>query len=297
MIFISDNLALVSVSALLQDTRKEGEEMELKPRVKEAERTNASVLYSLQALDYLETEGAASLNDLSTALSINKSRVLRLCGTLEQMGYLRRRAEDAKWVLGSRLLSLGKAFERQNPLLQVLRPEMLELSQQLDENVVFQVIRGERRLCLCAVNRVQRQRYFTPEGSEARLHYGAAAKVLLAWGPPELRARIYEQAPYPRYTEHTRTTAEELMADIEKAAAEGWAASSEERTYGSAALAVPVFGAEGALLGALSIPTTSQRLTPEFMQRALPLLKQSAEFIRSTQAGAQKFVPVVPRRD
>lgn len=297
MIFISDNLALVSVSALLQDTREEGEEMELKPRVKEAERTNASVMYSMQALDYLETEGAASLNDLSAALSINKSRVLRLCGTLEQMGYLRRRAEDAKWVLGSRLLSLGKAFERQNPLLQVLRPEMLELSQQLDENVVFQVIRGERRLCLCAVNRVQRQRYFTPEGSEARLHYGAAAKVLLAWGPPELRARIYEQAPYPRYTEHTRTTAEELMADIEKAAAEGWAASSEERTYGSAALAVPVFGAEGALLGALSIPTTSQRLTPEFMQRALPLLKQSAEFIRSTQAGAQKFVPVVPRRD
>ena len=272
-------------------------EMELKPRVKEAERTNASVMYSLQALDYLETEGAASLNDLSAALSINKSRVLRLCGTLEQMGYLRRRAEDAKWVLGSRLLSLGKAFERQNPLLQVLRPEMLELSQQLDENVVFQVIRGERRLCLCAVNRVQRQRYFTPEGSEARLHYGAAAKVLLAWGPPELRARIYEQAPYPRYTEHTRTTAEQLMADIEKAAAEGWAASSEERTYGSAALAVPVFGAEGALLGALSIPTTSQRLTPEFMQRALPLLKKSAEFIRSTQAGAQKFVPVKPRRD
>ena len=271
--------------------------MELKPRVKEAERTNASVMYSLQALDYLETEGASSLNDLSAALSINKSRVLRLCGTLEQMGYLRRRAEDAKWVLGSRLLSLGKAFERQNPLLQVLRPEMLELSQQLDENVVFQVIRGERRLCLCAVNRVQRQRYFTPEGSEARLHYGAAAKVLLAWGPPELRARIYEQAPYPRYTEHTRTTTEQLMADIEKAAAEGWAASSEERTYGSAALAVPVFGAEGALLGALSIPTTSQRLTPEFMQRALPLLKQSAEFIRSTQAGAQKFVPVVPRRD
>ena len=297
MIFISDNLALVSVSALLQDTREEGEEMELKPRVKEAERTNASVMYSLQALDYLETEGAASLNDLSAALSINKSRVLRLCGTLEQMGYLRRRAEDAKWVLGSRLLSLGKAFERQNPLLQVLRPEMLELSQQLDENVVFQVIRGERRLCLCAVNRVQRQRYFTPEGSEARLHYGAAGKVLLAWGPPELRARIYEQAPYPRYTEHTRTTAEELMADIEKAAAEGWAASCEERTYGSAALAVPVFGAEGALLGALSIPTTAQHLTPEFMQRALPLLKKSAEFIRSTQAGAQKFVPVVPRRD
>ena len=276
---------------------KKVKKMELKPRVKEAERTNASVMYSLQALDYLETEGAASLNDLSAALSINKSRVLRLCGTLEQMGYLRRRAEDAKWVLGSRLLSLGKAFERQNPLLQVLRPEMLELSQQLDENVVFQVIRGERRLCLCAVNRVQRQRYFTPEGSEARLHYGAAAKVLLAWGPPELRARIYEQAPYPRYTEHTRTTTEQLMADIEKAAAEGWAASSEERTYGSAALAVPVFGAEGALLGALSIPTTSQRLTPEFMQRALPLLKQSAEFIRSTQAGAQKFVPVVPRRD
>ena len=271
--------------------------MELKDHVKESERVNASVMFSLQILDYLETEGAASLADLSESLSLVKSRVLRLCGTMEQMGYLRRRAEDAKWVLGSRVLSLGRAFERQNPLLGLLRPEMEKISHELDENVLFQVIRGERRLCLCAISRVGRERYLTPEGGESNLFYGAAGKVLLAWGPPELRAKIFDQAPYPRYTEKSNVTAENLMHAIEATLARGYATSFEERTYGTAALAVPVFGAEGALLGALSVPTTAARLTPEFIKQAVPVLQKSAAWIESMKNGAEKLVPVRPRRD
>ena len=271
--------------------------MELKPHVRESERVNASVMSSLQILDYLETEGAASLADLSEGLSLVKSRVLRLCGTMEQMGYLRRRTEDAKWVLGSRVLSLGRAFERQNPLLVLLRPEMERISRELDENVVFQVIRGERRLCLCAINRVARDRYITPEGGESKLFYGAAGKVLLAWGPPELRVRIFEQAPYPRYTEKSNVTAEDLMRGIEETLERGYATSFEERTYGTAALAVPVFGAEGALLGALSIPSTVAHLTPGFIERAVPVLQKSAAWIESMKNGAEKLVPVRPRKD
>ena len=48
--------------------------MELKKRVKESERLNASVVFSLEALDFLETEGSASLTELSGALGIHKSR-------------------------------------------------------------------------------------------------------------------------------------------------------------------------------------------------------------------------------
>ena len=271
--------------------------MELKARVRESERVNASVMTSLQILDFLETEGSASLADLSESLSLVKSRVLRLCGTMERMGYLRRRSEDAKWVLGSRVLSLGRAFERQNPLLGLLRPEMERISHELDENVIFQVIRGEQRLCLCAINRVPRERYLTPEGGESKLYYGAAGKVLLAWGPPELRARIFKLAPYPRFTEKSNVTAEDLLHGIEKTLERGYATSYEERTYGTAALSVPVFGAEGALLGALSVPTTVVRMTADFIERAVPVLEKCASWIESMKNGAEKLVPVRPRKD
>lgn len=271
--------------------------MELKKRVKESERLNASVVFSLEALDFLETEGSASLTELSGALGIHKSRVMRLCGTMERMGYVIRRGEDARYALGPRVLSLGKAFERHNPLLHVLRPQLERIARELDENVSFQIIRYDRRLCVCSVCRAQLARYVTPEGSEAKFPYGAAAKLMLAWGPAELRAKILAAAPYPRYTEHTPTTADEVLRAIEKTLKQGYAVSREERTYGTAALDVPVFGAGCELLGALGLASTTERLTPELIEKAVPALRKAAAYIQSMTAGAEKFVPKMPRRD
>lgn len=271
--------------------------MEAKPHIKEAERLNASVIISLSILDHLETEDSASLTELAEALDIHKSRVMRICGTMEQMGYIRRRQTDARYTLGPRVLSLGKAFERQNPLLQVVREQIQKISVALDENLLFQTLRDGKRLAVVAVSRAKRSRYMTPEGSEAKITYGASGKVFLSWGPPELRAEILAEAPYPRYTEHTRTTADELLHDISETISRGYATSYEERTYGTAALAVPVFGEGGRLLGSLSIASTTERLTPELIDRALPMLRDAAATVQSMVSGSEKFVIVRPRRD
>lgn len=271
--------------------------MQARQHIKESQRLNASVMCSLEILDHLESENSASLTELSDALHINKSRILRLCGTMEKMGYLRRRREDARYVLGARLLSMGRAFERQNPLLQILRPKMEEISAQLNENVTFQIVRDQRRLCLCSVSRPNRQRYLTPEGSEAPLRYGASSKVFLAWGAPELRAKILSEAPYPRYTPATIVTADEMLASIEQTLKLGYALSREERTYGTAALAVPVFGAETELIGSISLPGTTERLSPDFIKKALPVLKEAAQYFRIMTAGAEKTALPKIRRD
>ncbi len=280
----------------IERTRKDGSIVEERVKSKESERLNASLIFSLQILDYLETAESASLAELSEAVKINKSRVIRLCGTMEHMGYLIQRG-DGRYFLGPRLLSLGRAFERYNPLLQVLRPVVAELSEELDENVMFQVIRSGKRLCICSVNRAQSGRYTTPEGSEAKFPYGAASKVLLTWGPPELRAKILKEAPYPRYTENTPVTSEELLAALSQTQARGYGISYAERTYGSAALSVPIFGADGILLGALSVAGTMERMTPEFVEKALPRLKKAAAYVQSMTAGAARFEPRIPRPD
>lgn len=254
-------------------------------------------MYSLLILDQLEQDAELSLSELSRAVGIHKSRTLRLCGTMERMGYIIRRNDDAKFILGPRLLSLGKAFERQNPLLQTLRPELRELSRELDENISFQVIDGERRLFLCTANRPHTVRYLSPEGAEGKFPYGASSKVLLAWGPAELREQILSEAPYPRYTEYTVTTQSELLRSISETLKQGYAISREERTYGTAALAVPVFSEGEKLLGSLSISTTVNRCSAAMIERVLPRLRKTADFISSMTGGAEKSEPVILRKD
>ena len=61
-----------------------------KTKSKESERLNASLIISLRILEFLEeTEQPASLAEIRKKLALNKSRVMRLCGTLEHMGYLK----------------------------------------------------------------------------------------------------------------------------------------------------------------------------------------------------------------
>ena len=271
--------------------------MQTKEHVKESERLNASVLLSLSIMDHLEGALSSSLTELSEALGIHKSRVMRLCGTLEQMGYVIRRHEDGRYVLGPRLLSLGKAFERQNPLMSLLRPVLEKLSRELNENVLFQVLHGNRRLCVCSICRPDLRRYVTPEGSETSICYGASSRVFLTWGPPELRAEVLADAPYRRYTEHTITTAEALQTEIEKTLALGYSVSREERTYGTAALAIPLFGQAGALQGSLSIASITDRFNDALIERALPLMREAARYLQAMTAGTAKFTPRMPRRD
>ena len=60
---------------------------------------------------------------------------------------------------------------------------------------------------------------------------------------------------------------------------------------------MPVFGAGCELLGALGLASTTERLTPELIEKAVPALRKAAAYIQSMTAGAEKFVPKMPRRD
>ena len=56
----------------IERTRKDGSIVEERVKSKESERLNASLIFSLQILDYLETAESASLAELSEAVKINK---------------------------------------------------------------------------------------------------------------------------------------------------------------------------------------------------------------------------------
>ncbi len=242
-----------------------------------------SLMKGLEVLDCIERSpaSAATLTEISTALGLYKSRAIRLCGTLEHMGYLIHDRQEKLYRLGPRLLSLGKAYEGTNPLILAVKPTLEALHKQLDATVSFYVLRGLKRVCVAKVT----ARYGwtnTLEGQERELHYGSTGKVFLAFGSQRLREEFFSSPePYVRLTPFTMTSSKQVWDELHTVREKGYACSFEERVMGLAGLAAPVFEFGGDLVGALSVAGAKENFTAERMPLYIaPLLGASKDLSR-----------------
>lgn len=206
-------------------TPRPGEEP---PHVEAVERA----LAILEAFD--ATHPRLSLSDLAGRTGFYPSTVLRLASSLGRFGYLRR-GEDGRFRLGAAPLRLGAVYRGAFSLADHLRPALTELVTQTGETAVFYVREGDRRICLCREHPRRAVHNHVLEGAALPLEVGAGGHVLMAFtgGDSELHAQVRRR---------------------------GYAVSIGERDVDAGAVAAPVFGAEGHLVGAMGVAYVASRL-------------------------------------
>ena len=214
-----------------------------------------SLMKGLEVLNCIERSSgsAMTLSEIADATGLYKSRVMRVCGTLEHMGYLIHDRQNKLYRLGSRLLSLGRAYERNNPLILTIKPSLDFLNSELNVTASFYILRGMHRVCVARVG-VKREWEHTTEGEERELHYGSTGKVFLAFGPQSLRESFFSQEePYTKLTPFTLTTSRQVWDEVRAVREKGYAESFEERVMGLAGLAAPVYQVGEELAGVVSV--------------------------------------------
>lgn len=172
---------------------------------------------------FTDLEPILTLTRIAEATGFHKSSVLRLAASLEAGGLLLRR-EDKSYVLGRETLRLASAYRRSFRLEEHVRPVLRHLLNITGESASFFRREGEGRLCLFREESRRGIRDVIHEGDVLSLHRGAAGHVLRRYQAGATRPL----GPLPIL-------------------------SRGERDAETAAMAVPVFGGEGALLGALSL--------------------------------------------
>ncbi len=172
---------------------------------------------------FTDVEPVLTLTRIAEATGFHKSSVLRLAASLAAGGLIVRRA-DKSYQLGHETLRLASAFRRSFRLEEYVRPILRQLLDATGESASFFRREGDGRLCLFREESRRGIRDVIHEGDVLSLHRGAAGHVLrrYAGGP----TRPLGQLPIT---------------------------SSGERDAETAAMAVPVFGSEDALVGALSL--------------------------------------------
>jgi DNA-binding IclR family transcriptional regulator len=189
----------------------------------------AAVERALSIVATLETaDHPLTLAELAVRTGFYKSTILRLLGSLLTTGYATR-LPDGRYDLGPATFRLGVAFTRKNALGHHVLPALQELVDRGTESASFHVRQdAETRLCLFRVN----SRHATLDRVEAGHSYallrGAAGHIILA----------YDGGAGPRY---------------DAIRAHGFDVSLGERDPICAALAAPVFGPRGILVGVISL--------------------------------------------
>lgn len=198
-----------------------------------------------------------SLSELARRTGLAKASVHRLSQELVQWGLLERRSGEYR--LGMRLFEIGQRVPRQRILRDLARPLMIDLVQATNETVHLAVADGLEVLYLEKISGV-RTGINRPSRVAGRmpLHCVATGKALLAFGRRALLDEVMA-SPMARVTSRTIVAPGLLARELDRAREVGYAAEYEQARLGHMSVAIPLIGATGATVAALSVTAPMSR--------------------------------------
>ncbi|WP_216322316.1 IclR family transcriptional regulator domain-containing protein [Deinococcus aestuarii] len=220
-----------------------------------------------------------ALADVARETGLTRATARRSLLTLHHLGYV---AWDGKFFsLTPQVLTLGYAYLSSSPLPTVIQPALSRITERTQESCSACVLDGDEAVI---VARAASPRILSADlgvGSRFPLSCTSVGRVLLAeLSPAEQRAVLERTPPTPR-TEYTVTDPEEVLALLRAALRDGYALADQELEIGLRSISVPVRGASGRVVAALTLSTQVGRVSAEeLVGTYLPLLQHEAEGLR-----------------
>lgn len=220
------------------------------------------------------SRGPLTLTQASEITGHTKSAVRRSLLTLCKLGYA---AQDGRrFQLAPRSLRLGYAYVASDPLTKVAQPILERTSERTRESASIAVLDAQDAVFVA--RSTHRRSLSSGLGVGARLpaYCSATGRVLLSERPAAQVEFMLNRMSRPALTPHTRTALRDIMKEIARVRALGYAVSDEELEIGLRAIAVPIRNSHGELIAAMSLSVSVSRMTREqLIERLVPELEQA----------------------
>lgn len=213
-------------------------------------------------IECLAQNGAMGLQELSTALDLNKSTVHRILNSLICMDYVRQDPETVKYSLSFKICGLSNQILSQNSMIDIARPFIKELSANSGETVHLVQLDGINATYIDKVEASQNSvRMISMVGKSIPLYCSGVGKAILADMPDIKIESIWKQSFIQQLTEHTVTRFVDFMNLIEETRRSGYALDNEENEIGVRCIAVSLKGYNGKSTYAISISAPKDRMS------------------------------------
>ena len=235
----------------------------------------------LSIFEYLVLqETPLRLLDISKGLGINQSTVLRFLTTLINCGYVEQDPETLRYTPTYRICTLASHVNRDRKLVEAARPALLRVAEAFRESVSMSVESHMQAVYVDVVRGADSSLIaFQQIGGVSPMYCTGNGKLLLLnYTEEELDTYIREKG-LKRYTEHTITTREGLLAELKAIRERGYAYDEEERDLGIRCAAFPVRDSSGRVVAGISVSGPKERMRDELIADKLPVLRAAAEEI------------------
>lgn len=218
--------------------------------------------------------GVISLSQLASDTSLPLPTIHRLVRTLVDLGYVRQEP-SRQYALGPRLIRLGETTSRR--LASWARPHLSAVVAELGESVNLAMLDGDQVVYVGQVMPSQNSmRMFTEVGRRVDPHTTAVGKAILASCDDDVIRGLLGRTGMASRTEHSITTPDEFIAEIERTRTRGYALDNEEQELGVRCVAVAVPG-DSRLAVSMSGPLT--RMNDGMVEKAVRPLRTAADAI------------------
>jgi DNA-binding IclR family transcriptional regulator len=237
-----------------------------RPRNSTADRT-------LRVLDlFSEEKLVIGGSEVARALSISRSSAYRYLQSLVASSFLEERPGGG-FKLGPRVLELARLARRGHEVVELARPLMERLRDQVGETVLLTGRSGNRVICLDLEEAQTTVRISYERGSVLPLHAGASALVLLAGLPHEDARAMLSSQPLQRFTSATITDVDVLMDRLRAIRRHGFSVTRGELDVDVVGIAIPICSPDGSVAAALSAAAIERRMPADRVQTVLNSLR------------------------
>ncbi|OPY92952.1 MAG: HTH-type transcriptional regulator KipR [Syntrophaceae bacterium PtaU1.Bin231] len=250
--------------------------MTVKGTKKQTDRHVEAVLAACDIIGVFLNSPNQTLKQIIEKTGLTRNRVMRLAGTLEGRGFLHRDPRTGSYGLGTMFMSLGRVYERQSSLSSLGQPLLQELARATGESASIYVLDSLERVVLAREEGKQDVRLAIAVGQRTPIPVGASGKVLLAFGPKEVRDHVLNGRRSRKEDAAPIADPSKLADELDRIRTQGYACSFGERVADAGAVAAPLFGLENRFLGALGIAGPIHRFTPETLPGKIELVMRAA---------------------
>lgn len=222
-----------------------------------------TVSKALELLDLFRRDRPLiGLSEMARLAGLNKATCHRLLVELCEHGLVEQVGAAREYRLGPALLRLASLREAQVPTREAAMPILQALAQATGETAHLSLmVSGGLRSLAFAYSTAHATRVTLEDTDELPFHATSSGLAVLAF-LPEAQAGAILAGPLPALTLRTLTDPGALRDRLAKVRLNGFAESAGGYESDVVSVAVPLFGADGTVTGALAVAALAARMTP-----------------------------------
>ncbi len=239
-----------------------------KPDLQQQDRASALFVQSVEkAFDVLSAfhhaAGPLKLSEIAERAGLDRSAAQRMVHTLRKLRYIERDTSGHGYVPGVRVLDHTLDFLRLNPLVRQATPVLQDLRAEVRQRIDLSLFDDLRMIYASRLQSRRQSFNASIIGHSVPTFCTSGGWAILARLPVAEAHALVERSDRRPFTPHTVTDVAEVMENVARTRANGYALALDQILTGEIAMGFAILDATGAPVAAIHIAGSLSDWTPE----------------------------------